>query len=457
MASGTFVAQAVLALSSPVLTRLFSPAEFGVLAVFTSILGVIVPVASLRYEAAIPLPRESDDAKRITSLSLLLVTAAALSIGCAIGVARFAIAHWLGAPALARYWWLLPLGIMGMGTFRAINMWIVRNEAYGLLSQAKVLQALLQVSFQLAGGVFHLGLLGLFGGYVLGRVSGAAYLVRRAALRPLPEVAGLRRLAARYRDFPLFYAPAALINSAGIELPPLLFARFFSLDVAGYFSLTLRILTLPIFLIGQATGQVFYPQASSLGDEPDGARALVERVATAMLLVGLPLFAFLGLAGPELFAWVFGPEWRTAGTYARLLTPWFFIALIVTPVTTFALVKERQRTMLSITIAESALRLFIITFGGRFLNADVTVALYGIVGAGINAFYLRWVFRLAGSSMSRWAAHHAGYLGAGLSAIVALAFLPRVAGPGPVTVAAQAVVLGVVALIFIVRHRSRIT
>lgn len=429
MSGGTVGAQALLILSSPLLTRLYTPDEFGAFAVFSAFLGVLVVVASLRYEFAIPLPEREEDARGLLLLSLGLVVVISLLILLLLLAAAPRLAELTQVPELRRYSPLVALGILGVGSYQVFNYYSTRKQQFRLLSATKLWQSVCQVGLQLAGGFMGLGVLGLFGGYVLGRAAGSGALARQVDIRPLPNTRALRSLAGRYADFPKYYAPAALINSLGMELPALIFAPIFGLSVAGFFSLTVRMLTLPVFLLGQATGQVFYPQAASLANEPEKTRLFVEKVATGLLFVSFPLFGFVALVGPELFALVFGEEWAKAGLYARYLSPWFSLSLIVSPIITFVLVKEKQRQALFVNTAETAARLGVLWLGGRYLSADASVLLYGLVGVGVALYSLLWVLRLAGSSLVSWLRPVRLYLPLGALLLAGLAYLGMQLGP----------------------------
>src|SRR5665213_2935470 len=68
MLLGTVAGQAVSLLLSPVLTRLFSPAQFGYLSVYSAVLTIFGVVASLGLELAIPICM--DDAECADLLAL---------------------------------------------------------------------------------------------------------------------------------------------------------------------------------------------------------------------------------------------------------------------------------------------------------------------------------------------------------------------------------------------------
>jgi O-antigen/teichoic acid export membrane protein len=55
--AGSALGQGLVVASAPLLTRLYTPVDFGVLAVYGSIVSLVAVAASLRYELAIALSR----------------------------------------------------------------------------------------------------------------------------------------------------------------------------------------------------------------------------------------------------------------------------------------------------------------------------------------------------------------------------------------------------------------
>lgn len=85
LAGGTAAGQAIVVLASPVLTRLYTPEDFGVLAVYASLLCVLSTVATLRYELAIPLPKRDEDAAALVVLCLVIVLGMSLLVAMGFG------------------------------------------------------------------------------------------------------------------------------------------------------------------------------------------------------------------------------------------------------------------------------------------------------------------------------------------------------------------------------------
>lgn len=424
LAGGTALGQGVVVLASPILTRLYTPEDFGVLAVYTSILGILAVVASLRYEFAIPLAKDDETAAKLLILSLAIVLGMSLLIGVGVLLGGDWIAAWSNASTLRSYIWLLPLGLLGSGMYQALNYWITREKHFTLLGYTRVLRAFGQVGVQTLGGVFSRDAFGLIVGFVVGQFLGVGSLLRKVRL-PRKEIRLEKwvEVVRRYKNFPLYTTWASLVNVVGTQVPPVLFARYFSVDTAGFFTLTMRILGLPASLVGQAVGQVFYPMIAERGDNPVGVRVMIERTATGLLVVAFPVFAFVGLWGPEFFVIAFGEAWAEAGRYAQYLAPWLFLSFISSPLSLFVLVKEKQRQAFWIALYEAFLRLFAIWVGGHWDSPDWAVKFYAGAGLIISTIYIGWVLRLAGSSLINWLIRIKSFLSISFVLLVALYFV----------------------------------
>ena len=348
LAGGTALGQGLAVLASPLLTRLYTPSGFGVLAAYTSIFSILLVVVALRYELAIPLPEDDETAGHLLALSLAIVSGMSLVVGLAVWLLRDHAARWTNAPALESYLWLLPLGLLGMGFYQALNYWAVRKRAFSRVAQTKLGQSIGMVLTQIGLGLLGLDPAGLLIGDVAGRLSGGGTLATLTwrldgTLLKRVNMTGLRRAAARYRRFPLFSSGSGLLNSAGLQLPALLLTAFYSPEAAGWFALGQRAIGTPIALVGQAVAQVYLGEASRLAQEnPQALRGLFLRTARKLLLVGGAPIAIFALCGPWLFTLVFGEPWYEAGTYVQLLTLMFVTQFVIVPLSPTLNVLERQ-------------------------------------------------------------------------------------------------------------------
>jgi O-antigen/teichoic acid export membrane protein len=407
LASGTAVGQVLLVITLPVLTRLYTPADYGALAVYSSLLTVLLVLASLRFEVAIPLPEDERVAGSLLALSLLclvLITALVTLLVLLFGDAFVERAR---VPALRPYLWLVPIGLAGAGAFQALSYWAIRRRTFGRIARAKVSQGVGQVTAQIGLGVLGAGAPGLLIGDVIGRVAGGGGLgVQALRDRAFVQVSrrSLTEAASRYRRFPLMMTPSGLLNVGSLQLPSILFAAGFGAAAAGLYAMSYKILVLPTMLVAQAVGQVFLSRAAAVAAEPARLRALAERTALALFAGGLPAFCALALAGPPLLSAVMGPRWEQAGRYAQILAPWFALWLVSNPLSGLLNVREWQGSALAFTAAEFALRLGALLVGMHRNSPTLAVTLLSASGVVIAAASIARFMHAAHSSIGRVAA-----------------------------------------------------
>jgi O-antigen/teichoic acid export membrane protein len=358
LAGSSTLGQALLVIASPILTRLYTPADFGLLAGYVSVLGLSLAVVSLRYEMAIPLPADEQSAADVLGLGLWIATSITLLAGGCLWVgSRFFAARGIFATG---YVWLVPFGLFSGGVYQLLAAWAVRRGHYRSIGQTRLVQTVMQTFLQIAGGVAGLGILGLLVGDVAGRGAGSTSLARRIWREERVWIRGISRsgmvaAAKRYRHFPLYASGSTFLNQAGLQLPALLFAVLYGPAVAGYFLLAQRVAGMPMTLVGLSVSQVYLGRAAELKREsPHLLLSFFRSLSKRLLLMGLSILLPC-MVLPYFFGQIFGHAWVTAGDYIRLLAPMFVAQLAVSPLSQITAVLERQKLQLSLDVVRSAI------------------------------------------------------------------------------------------------------
>ena len=163
--SANVIAQAIGILVYPVLTRMYAPEDFALLSLFTSIAGVLTLIATAEYQYAIVLPKAEEHARALTHICLLLLAAMTLLACLSLPFAQ-PIAALFKAPELARWWWMMPLSVFGLGLWNILNYWYIRRRAFTRISGYQITQSVFSAS-----GKIGLGWLGwLQGGMIIATV-----------------------------------------------------------------------------------------------------------------------------------------------------------------------------------------------------------------------------------------------------------------------------------------------
>lgn len=352
LAGGKGLAQVVVILSTPLLTRLFTPADFGILQVYISVTAIILVVASWRYEYAIPLPKDDKVAANLFVLSFAI-----LLLTCGLLVAIILLPNgWLlellNIESLQSYLWLIPLGVLGGGVYNIFNYWAIRRSQFTLIARTHFVKSFGMVATQLLSGLLSIGPPGLIAGDIIGKIGGVGSLYTQVwrndkNLLVYVTIKGIKSIAWRYRRFPLISSFSSFLNSVGLNLPALLLMGFYGPQPVGWFALGQRVLNVPLMMVGKGVAQVYLSDAARIAHQgPVHLRKFYLRIALKLFLVGLIPIGVISLAGPWLFDLVFGQDWAQAGVYIQLL---FFASLakfVVNPLSQTLNILERQELQL---------------------------------------------------------------------------------------------------------------
>lgn len=379
LVGGTVVAQAILAATLPVATRLYTPADFSTLAVFTGIIAILSVGTCLRFDIAVPLPLKDEDGVAVVLLSLGI--AAALNLLLLVAAALFSttLTGWLGHPELAPYLWLVPVATFLAGAYSTLQFWFVRRKQFGQLARNRVMQAAGSSATQITLGVAGIAPLGLLLGQLANSGVGSIRLgwrLWRDEQATIGRVGphDIARMARQYDRFPKFSTLEAMCNSAAVYLPIILLSAWSVGPEAGYLSLGMYAMQVPMSLIGNAVSQVYMSRG------PEEARAgtigrFTMEVLSGLLKTGVGPIICIGVVAPELFRIVFGSEWTRAGVLVTWMVPWFILQFLASPIS------------LALHIQNRLVEAFVLQVFGLGLRTGAVVLAAALPGAPLSEFY----------------------------------------------------------------------
>ncbi|MCK5828447.1 lipopolysaccharide biosynthesis protein, partial [Candidatus Bipolaricaulota bacterium] len=401
LTQGTAAGQVLVLAVSPLLTRLYAADGFGAFGVFSSLLGIITVVASLRYQLAIPIPKEDREANILVALSFAILLIISALVAVLVLVASDWIVEITNVPAIRTSLWLLPIAVALIGSRQVLTYWALRQKLYIGMGRARMVQGGARAAAQVLLGTGSAGAGGLMGGYVFGQVCAGAALVFGLRRRKRANLAGVTfkqvwKTAREYRRFPLFSSWSALFNTLSSQLPFLLLASSFGLIVAGFYSLTRQVLGAPLQLVGQSIAQAY------LSEAPEAARngsigRLTLSIFNRLVKVSVPACLLLAIAAPEIFSVVFGAEWRTAGVYCQWLTPWLFFVFVSSPLSMLPSIMEKQRSEMIFHASLLVFRVAAILIGSALGSVTWALSLFAGIGAVHWGLFMIWNLKLTGN------------------------------------------------------------
>ncbi|WP_422026150.1 lipopolysaccharide biosynthesis protein [Roseovarius sp.] len=380
-----------MALSLPVLTRIYSPEDFDFLAVYMAVLMLLTAISNLRLGRTVPLPANDAEAANLLTLALLAAVAFGVLLAVPVIAAPDTVTGILGQERFLPFLWMIPVGVTLAGGYQALQFWASRKRRFGLVARTRVARAVGGAGTQLGLGAAGIAPFGLLLGHMiysgLGSLSLARDLLRqdRIALAAVSPAAMWRALSA-YRRFPIWSVPEALANSAGVQVPVILIAAAAAGPEAGYLALAMQVMAIPMALVGQSVAQVFIaeaPERLRQGTLP----AFTRRTSLTLFKLGAAVLIPVGLLSPLVFPPLFGPGWGRAGEIVLWMTPWHILQFTASPVSSVLHVIGRLRTALVLQVFGALLRIGAVAITAALATGWIS-EVYALSGAVFYGFYL---------------------------------------------------------------------
>lgn len=388
ISGGTAFAQVLTTLTTPIVTRIYSTSEYGILTLFNSIISILGIAGALKYEMSIPIAESEDKAKDslILSIVVLLCTSAIVTILLAITGEN--ILDMLGARELYTYWYMVPIGIFCVQLFAIFVQYAYRNKDFKVISKTTIKQSVVGNVIKLLLGVIGAGPIGLLFSRILsesvGTVALAKPILKEFTFKDINRE-NIRSAARRYYQFPLYQFPSTILGQLVINMPVFFLGVIYNSAIVGAFGLANTVVNLSMDLIGKSVGNVFYAEAAKIGkNNPKQLKHLSNSIIKKMALIGLIPLAILIVFAPELFIFVFGDEWKEAGYFARILSISTYFSFVLNPVSRVFEVYEKQSVALFLNIIKVISLVVIFVLASYFLfSTYMTIFFYAIANTGL--------------------------------------------------------------------------
>lgn len=361
LAAGAGLARVIGLAAMPLLTRIYSPGDFGVLSVFSGLILIIAPTLTLRYTLAVPLPRRDSTAINLMALAaLLLIVNSALLFSLLLCFSG-PLLSLLKMEQLFNWWYLIPLASAGLAAYELLTLWSTRKRAYKTIAKSQLAQNLTGTTVKLALGLFALKPAGLLLGQIITQSGGCLILWQnlKPSLKSSLRFTNKKRiifLAKYFRGYPTYRLPSQFLLALSVQAPLLITAAFYDAGTTGQLGLAIMAITLPANLIGDNMAKAFYAEVSALGkSQRKRIRNITNTVIYRLAILGAFPALILFFLGEHLFSFVFGDEWALAGQLASALSIYLLFQFIQKPVAYLMYLYNGQKQLLLINIQRALL------------------------------------------------------------------------------------------------------
>lgn len=402
--SGAAAAQLLTIVAAPILTRIYTPTDFGIFAIYATVLLISAPLVSGRYELAIVPAKDEDEAFGLLVLSCLIAAAMGVSVGVLLRLRTLTSITWISS--LTPYFWIIPPSIALNGSFQALRQFCIRQRRYRALSVSQLVQSGSSAGGQAAAGVLLSAgatglLIGQFGGLAAsvfslrrGLVTGFRSWYSRHRDHPART---LWRLAISHRRHPAYLPWGGLVDVLATRLPLLVLPTFYGATFLGLYAIADRLVKTPLLLVGQASAQVMFQKMTEKNVKARMPQVLLTWGILATLVCLVP-FVLLAYFAPLIFTFALGKAWASAGPISVALIPVYWGALVVSPVSTLLLVANRQDLILAIEVLSLVCGYAALWAGHLLLaNGTQTVLLYSLSQLFTYVIYFAMLFVISKS------------------------------------------------------------
>ncbi|MGC9344350.1 MAG: lipopolysaccharide biosynthesis protein [Bacteroidales bacterium] len=400
LVSATSVAQAIALAIYPVLTRIYTPAEHGLFALYMSIVAITGIISTGKYELAVMIPKNEKEGRGLIGLSIILSFLFSLILLIFIFFFKEKIPQWLGNPDIETWLYFIPLSTFMVAFFQTLNYWNNRKKQYKAIATANLGQSLVNSTVKLstssaisAGG-------GLITGAISGQFAGMLIYLQRLLKRDwksLTETSftDLKAVAKKFSFFPRYNMLHYLTNNFSSNLPVFIFSSWFSSTEVGLYSLGFLMINRPMNLITTSLTQVFSQRVIEKHNKKQSIKPDVMKLINRLFLISVIPFIVVGIFGPSVYSFVFGSEWLDAGKYMRLLLPWLFLVFLSSPLSFLPDMLSFQKKAMWIDIVKFLLRILALSIGVIMNDIYLSIALFSGISFILVLYTLFWYLNLS--------------------------------------------------------------
>ena len=393
--TGTTIAQAIPIAISPILTRIYTPEDFGVFALFIAITGVFSVVASGRYELALMLPRKEEDAINVFALGMIIILLLTGFLFLVVLLFHPYLVDILNNEEIGYWLYFVPVAFFFIGLFNLLSYYSNRQKNYKDIANATIAKSVVLAIVQLTVGFLKVGASGLISGQIVSSLFANLQLFKNIVKDKelLSKVSKLKiiALAKRYKNFPKYQAPHAMLNTFSSHIPIYMFTPFFGLGVVGLYALSTRIVFAPMMILAGASAKVYNQKVTQLYNENGDAYGFTVRLLKSLLKKIIFPFLIIIIFAPDIFSFIFGDEWREAGVYTQILAPWLWMVFFTATISFIPSLLNIQRKALLLEVIYTTFRVVAIGIGLWYQSVYVALICYSIVGFLMLNYNIWWM------------------------------------------------------------------
>jgi O-antigen/teichoic acid export membrane protein len=353
MVLGTLVSQAVPLIFMPILSRVYPVEEHGLYGIFFNILVSISIVATLRYELAIVIGEDQNEALKIFRVSALSATFMSLLCFCIFFFFSKTVLSIVGGNQNEEIgFWILfvPVGIFFNGLIQSYSYLLNRNKSYTELTKSKLILASVSVLLPLVLSMIVMVKGALIISYLFSQFLCLLYLCFSSKTQSEDNnqkfvMNDLKKIFLKYKKFPLLNAPSSIIDQLAAVIPLFFINKKFGIENAAYYVMALKVVSIPISLLSYSVSQTLFSEIASRIEKKESFYFLLKKALINLLIIGVFPTIVLLFFGELLFGFVFGSQWTTSGKMVMVMSVSTYVKFVVSPLSISLIAMKKLKTI----------------------------------------------------------------------------------------------------------------
>ncbi|HDF6543156.1 type 8 capsular polysaccharide synthesis protein Cap8K [Staphylococcus aureus] len=333
------IAQVILIITTPIITRLYSPAEFGEFTIFSNIAMILIPIINARYDLLIVNAKNDRSANILSQISFLISLLILLIL-----IPILAISAWLYPNFILDFIFIIIMLFL-VSLTNIFTNYLNKERKYKVLSLINVFRAGSMALLQIIFGLLSLGSLGLIIGFSLSYITGITlgYKTFKKHFNIVRNKEETKALFLENKNQLVYSTPSILLNSLSFSVVVFFIGILYTNTEVGIYGMAIRVLGIPVTIISLGLSKIFMQQANDYYIERGNFRNLLLKFSSTLVIVSIILYAPLYLFSEELVNILLGHSWVDAITVIKIVIPLFVIRLIVSTVSLSVIVLQKQQ------------------------------------------------------------------------------------------------------------------
>lgn len=333
------IAQVILIITTPIITRLYSPAEFGEFTIFSNIAMILIPIINARYDLLIVNAKNDRSANILSQISFLISLLILLIL-----IPILAISAWLYPNFILDFIFIIIMLFL-VSLTNIFTNYLNKERKYKVLSLINVFRAGSMALLQIIFGLLSLGSLGLIIGFSLSYITGITlgYKTFKKHFNIVRNKEETKALFLENKNQLVYSTPSILLNSLSFSVVVFFIGILYTNTEVGIYGMAIRVLGIPVTIISLGLSKIFMQQANDYYIERGNFRNLLLKFSSTLVIVSIILYVPLYLFSEELVDILLGHSWVDAITVIKIVIPLFVIRLIVSTVSLSVIVLQKQQ------------------------------------------------------------------------------------------------------------------